>query len=69
MPGSTSSEVHHEDIVNNLGKRVVTLKHGKIVGDQKTGGIYKLDETPVHKLPTRKVQTPGHALRPKRRII
>ena len=60
---------HNENIVNNLQKRVITLKHGKIVDDQKTGGIYKLDETPAPKVPERKVQTPGHALRPRRRII
>lgn len=56
---------HNENIVNTLQKRVVTLKHGKIVNDQKTGGIYKLDETPVEKRPLRQVQTPGHALRPR----
>lgn len=56
---------HNENVVNTLQKRVVTLKHGKIVNDQKTGGIYKLDETPVMKRPLRQVQTPGHALRPR----
>lgn len=56
---------HNESVVNTLQKRVVTLKHGKIVDDQKTGGVYKLDETPVPKRPTRVVQVPGHALRPK----
>lgn len=34
---------HDEEIVNNLKKRVVTMKAGKIVSDQKTSGIYRLD--------------------------
>lgn len=54
---------HDETIVNNLQKRVVTLKNGKIVSDQKNNGVYKLDAKPVPKTPVRKVQTPGHALR------
>ena len=60
---------HNEGIVNTLQKRVVTLKNGKIVNDQKNNGIYELDEKPVPKRPVRVVQTPGHALRPKRRVI
>lgn len=36
---------HDENIVNNLQKRVVTLKDGKIVADQKVHGIYRLDGT------------------------
>ncbi len=40
---------HDENIVNNLQKRVVTLKDGKVVSDQKINGIYRLDgnATPV----------------------
>ena len=34
---------HNENIVNNLGKRVVTLKNGRVVADQKTHGFYRLD--------------------------
>ena len=34
---------HNETIVNNLGKRVITLKDGLVVSDQKTHGIYRLD--------------------------
>ncbi len=34
---------HDENIVNNLSKRVVTLKAGRIVDDQKYHGIYRLD--------------------------
>lgn len=37
---------HDENIVNNLSKRVVTLKAGKIVDDQKCHGIYRLDSEP-----------------------
>ena len=54
---------HNENIVNDLGKRVVTLKDGKIVNDQKNNGIYKLDETPVPERPARILQAPGHALK------
>ena len=60
---------HNENIVNNLQKRVITLKNGKIVNDQKANGIYKLDETPVPKVPERKVQVPGHALRQRKKVI
>lgn len=38
---------HDENIVNNLGKRVITLKSGRIVADQKVHGIYRLDTEPV----------------------
>ena len=34
---------HDENIVNDLGKRVITLKAGKIVDDQKYNGVYRLD--------------------------
>ena len=54
---------HNESIVNNLQKRVITMKNGRIVDDQKNNGIYKLDETPVPSEPVRRVQVPGHALR------
>ena len=60
---------HNENIVNNLQKRVITLKDGKIVNDQKNNGIYNLDSTPVPKQPARRVQTPGHALKPRRKVI
>ncbi len=52
---------HNENIVNNLQKRVVTMKDGKIVDDQKSGGIYKLDEVKVPLKPQRIIHTPGHA--------
>lgn len=48
---------HDESIVNNLSKRVVTLKSGRIVNDQKQHGVYKLDSEPVK--PTPKIVTPG----------
>jgi ABC-type methionine transport system ATPase subunit len=55
---------HNENIVNNLQKRVVTLKDGKIVDDQKSHGVYKLDETPLEKSASGRVlQAPGHALK------
>lgn len=34
---------HDASIVNHLKKRVITLKEGKVVSDQKEHGIYKLD--------------------------
>ena len=34
---------HDENIVNDLSKRVITLKAGKIVDDQKYNGVYRLD--------------------------
>lgn len=37
---------HDESIVNDLNRRVVTLKAGKIVNDQKHNGIYSLDREP-----------------------
>ncbi len=56
---------HNENIVNSLQKRVVTLSDGKIISDQKNNGIYKLDSAPVAKIPVRRVQAPGHAMRRK----
>ncbi|MBR3257108.1 cell division ATP-binding protein FtsE [Candidatus Saccharibacteria bacterium] len=56
---------HNENIVNNLGKRVVTLKGGRIVADQKTNGIYRLDgeaETLYDNSP----KAPGFKSKPKR---
>lgn len=35
---------HDENIVNNLRKRVITLKGGKIINDQKVDGIYRLGD-------------------------
>jgi cell division transport system ATP-binding protein len=60
---------HNENIVNDLGRRVITLKDGRIVNDQKNNGIYKLDETPAPKAPVRTIQTPGHALKAKKRVM
>ncbi|MBQ9018377.1 cell division ATP-binding protein FtsE [Candidatus Saccharibacteria bacterium] len=54
---------HNENIVNNMQKRVVTMKDGKIVDDQKNGGIYKLDEVKAPLKPQRIIQVPGHAMR------
>ena len=37
---------HDENIVNNLSKRVITLKAGRIVDDQKFHGVYRLEAEP-----------------------
>ena len=55
---------HNEGIVNTLRKRVVTLKDGKIVSDQKNRGIYELEGQTM-----RAMQTPGHILQQKQRIL
>ena len=60
---------HNENVVNTLQKRVITLKDGKIVNDQKSHGIYELSEAPVPKFSARRVQTPGHALKRRKRVI
>lgn len=51
---------HDENIVNNLSKRVVTLKSGRIVDDQKYHGVYRLDSEPEPKATpeTKIIQTP-----------
>ena len=57
---------HNEGIVNGLQKRVITMSNGKIVDDQKSHGIYKLDDSAVMRTAEQRViQTPGHALRPR----
>ena len=58
---------HDETIVNNLDKRVITLKNGRIVADQKTHGIYKLDGEP-EVLIDNSPKAPGFALE-KQKII
>lgn len=47
---------HDENIVNDLGKRVVTLKGGKIVDDQKYNGVYRLDSEENSPIPTPRPQ-------------
>jgi hypothetical protein len=44
--------------VNNLSKRVVTLKAGRVVDDQKMHGVYKLDSEPVEEM-VRPLVVPG----------
>ncbi len=46
---------HDENIVNNLQKRVVTLKDGRIIADQKVNGIYRLDTSPMKPAPAPRV--------------
>ena len=61
---------HDANVVNNLQKRVVTLKNGRIVSDQKNRGIYKLDANPVIERPAPRVirtatlETPMRATAP-----
>lgn len=51
---------HDENIVNNLSKRVITMKDGRIVNDQKNNGIYRLDNEPVTEVPAfQKIMTYG----------
>lgn len=52
---------HNSEIVNNLRKRVITMKDGKIVNDQKNG-VYELDKK-VEKDNARTIRTPGYALK------
>lgn len=54
---------HDESVVNTLQKRVVTLKDGRIVNDQKNNGVYELSARAIPKAPVRVVQSPGYALR------
>ncbi len=54
---------HDESIVNNLSKRVVTLKSGRIVDDQKQHGIYRLDSAPEPEIEiTQRIFTPDSNL-------
>lgn len=54
---------HDETIVNNLGKRVITLKNGKVVADQKTHGIYRLDGDAETIFDRETLKAPGFNLR------
>lgn len=42
---------HNESIVNHLQKRVITMENGKIISDQKTNGLYRLDNPSEIKKP------------------
>ncbi len=53
---------HEEAIVNNLDKRVITLKNGRIVADQKAHGVYKLDGDPEVLIDS-SPKAPGFALK------
>lgn len=52
---------HNEEIVNTLQRRVVTLKDGKIIGDQKKAGHYDLEAPPEKRV----IKTPGHKIEEK----
>lgn len=55
---------HDENIVNLLQKRVVTLKDGRIISDQKAHGIYRLDSAPEPMQPSKiSLAVPGNKLK------
>ena len=61
--GTTILVTTHDDhIVNDLQKRVITLKKGRIISDQKTDGVYRLDNAQPKKQPI-KVQAVGAKLK------
>lgn len=52
---------HDESIVNNLSKRVITMKNGRIINDQKNHGIYRLDQEPEPETPViQRIMTYSH---------
>lgn len=54
---------HNENIVNLLSKRVVTLSKGKIISDQKSHGIYRLEKSAPDQAPIPiRIQKPGTKL-------
>lgn len=56
---------HDENIVNNLSKRVITMKDGRIVNDQKNHGIYSLDNELSAEIPNfQRIMTYGTQTRP-----
>ena len=56
-------------INNKKKKKSNSFEFTSYWADQKNNGIYNLDSTPVPKQPARRVQTPGHALKPRRKVI
>jgi len=50
---------HNESIVNYLQKRVITLEKGKIISDQKTNGLYRLESDKTPKKPGSKIKQPS----------
>ena len=58
---------HNENFVNNFQKRVITMENGRIIRDQKSNGINRLEEEEPEKeeeKPTvRTIRTPGYALK------
>ncbi len=51
---------HDETIVNNLHKRVITLKGGRIINDQKVDGIYRLGDESERSLVTPRPEPEFH---------
>ena len=54
---------HNDGIVNYLQQRVITMEDGRIISDQKTNGLYRLDSETELKKPGSKID------QPKKRII
>lgn len=57
MGTTTLIATHNESVVNRMSRRVVTLRGGKIVADQKEGGRYRIDA----EADQREIKQPGHA--------
>jgi len=63
MGTTTLIATHNESVVNRVSRRVITLRGGRLVGDQKDAGRYQITEAPE----PRAVKQPGHthaAVRP-----
>ncbi len=59
---------HNESIVNHLQKRVITMEDGRIVSDQKTNGLYRLDPEQILKKPGSDTELHREKLEPKKII-
>ena len=59
---------HNESIVNHLQKRVITMEDGRIISDQKTNGLYRLDPEKIIKKPGSGTELHREKLEPKKVI-
>lgn len=59
---------HNESIVNHLQKRVITMENGRIISDQKTNGLYRLDPEQIIKKPGSDTELHREKLEPKKVI-
>lgn len=57
MGTTTLIATHNETIVNQMSRRVVTLRAGKVIADQKQGGRYRIDVDADQ----RAIKKPGYA--------